>query len=110
MQIGNNNLPVFILSRYVSMGEQANKPSPTTSALSNPTLTTSNMFSILSDAMSESKKKGGVPRIGVSTSNTTETNANSSRTINVSKGTGIEALSKKPFTFSREVYSYCPPG
>ena len=106
----NISIPIFISFRYVSIGEQANKPSQTSSALANQTLTTSNMFSILNDAMTESKKKKGVPRIGVSTTNDIELNVSRSMPKDTSKGTKIEPLSKKSFSFSPDVYGYNDSG
>ena len=100
----------FISFRYVSIGEQANKPSQTTSALANQTLTTSNMFSILNDAINESKKKKGVPRIGVSTTSDKELNVSRSMPKDTSKGTKIEPLSKKSLSFSPDLYGYDDSG
>ena len=100
----------FISFRYVSIGEQANKPSQTSSVSSNQTLTTSNMFSILSDAMTESKKKKTVPRIGASTTSDIELNVSRSMPKDTSKGTKIEALSKKSLSFSPDLYGYDESG
>ena len=68
------------------------------------------MFSILNDAITESKKKKGVPRIGVSTTSDIELNVSRSMPKDTSKGTKIEPLSKKSFSFSPDVYGYDDSG
>ena len=90
----------------MSIGEQANKPTQTNSPIENQSLTTSNMFSLLNDVLTESKKKSVAPRIGASTTKTVEVDINNSHSGDSSKGTRVDKLSKKSFAFSPEVYEY----
>ena len=90
----------------MSIGEQASKPSQTNAPIENQWLTTSNMFSLLNDVLTESKKKSVAPRISASTTKNVEVDINNSRSSDSSQRTMVDKLSKKSFAFSPEVYEY----